>query len=83
MRTQIQLTNRQIARLRELSAERSVSIAALVREAVDRTLSDSPREADWALALSVLGKYRDRDGAADVSTNHDDYLADAYEDWRR
>ena len=83
VRTQVQLTESQIARLRELSADRGVSIAAIVREAVDRTLSESARAADWALALSVLGKYRDPEGATDVSTNHDEYLADAYEHWRR
>ena len=83
MRTQVQLTDEQSARLRAMSAERGVSIAALIREAVDRSLRDVSREADWSLARSVVGKYRDRGGATDVSTNHDEYLADAYEDWRR
>ncbi len=83
VRTQIQLTEEQMMRLRQASAERGVSIAALIREAVDRALALDRRAADWALALSVVGKYRDVDGATDVSTRHDDYLADAYEDWRR
>lgn len=83
MRTQIQLTEEQMTLLREASAERGVSVAALIREAVDRALADRQRSADWALALSVVGKYRDVDDATDVSVRHDDYLADAYEDWRR
>lgn len=72
-----------MTRLREASAERGVSVAALIREAVDQSLNDRQRAADWAAALSVVGKYRDIDGATDVSVRHDDYLADAYEDWRR
>lgn len=83
VRTQIQLTEEQMTRLREASAERGLSVAALIREAVDRALTDRQRASDWALALSVVGKYRDVGGATDVSTRHDDYLADAYEDWRR
>ncbi len=83
VRTQIQLTDEQMTRLRLASAERGVSIAALIRDAVDRALAEDRRADDWALALSVIGKYRDVDGATDVSTRHDDYLADAYEDWRR
>jgi Ribbon-helix-helix protein, copG family len=83
VRTQIQLTEDQMMRLRLASAERGVSIAALIRDAVDRALAEDLRAGDWERALSVVGKYRDIEGATDVSTKHDDYLADAYEDWRR
>jgi predicted DNA-binding protein len=83
VRTQIQLTEEQADRLRSLSARRGVSLAALIRESVDRTLADDSRAADWSRAHAVLGKYRDREGATDVSSRHDDYLADAVEDWRR
>jgi hypothetical protein len=83
VRTQVQLTEEQMRRLREASVDRGVSIAALIREAVDRALAAEPHADDWALAFSVLGKYRDVDGATDVSARHDDYLADAYADWRR
>ena len=83
VRTQIRLTEEQMARLRLASAERGVTVAALIRDAVDRALAADRRAADWALALSVVGKYRDLDGATDVSTRHDDYLADAYNEWRR
>jgi Ribbon-helix-helix protein, copG family len=82
VRTQIQLTEDQMMRLRLASAERGVSIAALIRDAVDRALAEDLGTGDWERALSVVGKYRDIGGATDVSTRHDDYLADAYEDWR-
>lgn len=83
VRTQIQLTEEQMARLRQASAERGVSIAALIREAVDRVLDQGERDRRWERALSVVGKYRDLEGATDVSSRIDDYVADAYEDWRR
>jgi hypothetical protein len=84
VRTQVQLTEEQMERLRRASVERGVSIAALIREAVDRTLEVSDRERRWELAMSVVGTSRDVDGATDVSERHDDYFADAVEErWRR
>jgi predicted DNA-binding protein len=83
IRTQIQLTEEQVERLRRLSTARGVSIAALIREAVDGALDDDGRERAWELAFSVVGKYRDRYGATDVSSNVDEYAAEAYEHWRR
>jgi hypothetical protein len=83
VRTQVQLTEEQLARLRRASTERGLSVAALIRDAIDRALADERHARDWELALSVVGKYRDVDGATDVSTVDDDYLVDAYEDWRR
>jgi Arc/MetJ-type ribon-helix-helix transcriptional regulator len=84
IRTQIQLTEHQAETLRRLAHERRVSMAALVREAVDRMIdTDDDREERWRRALSVVGKYRDKEGATDLGVNHDKYLADAYEDWRR
>jgi hypothetical protein len=83
VRTQIQLTQEQADGLRRLAGERGVSIAAVIREAVDSKLGEDRREEVWDRALSVIGKYRDVDGATDVSERHDDYLAEAYEHWRR
>jgi len=83
VRTQIQLTDEQARRLRRLAAERGVSMAALVRDGVERVLAEQDREELWRRALSVVGKYRDREGARDVAENHDRYLEDAYLDWRR
>ena len=77
IRTQIQLTEAQLERLKRLAAERGVSIAAIVREAVDRLGTDSERHARRQRALSVVGKYRS-DGAGDIAERHDEYLADAF-----
>jgi hypothetical protein len=78
IRTQIQLSEEQHARLRALAAERGISVAELVREGVDRVLEGSDRKRLWARLREVLGSHRDRDGAADVSERHDAYLAEAY-----
>jgi predicted DNA-binding protein len=83
VRTQIQLTDEQAQRLRRLAAERGVSMAALVRDGVERVLADDNRAELWRRALSVVGKYRDVEGAKDVAENHDRYLEEAYLDWRR
>ncbi|MBI2237243.1 MAG: ribbon-helix-helix protein, CopG family [Actinobacteria bacterium] len=78
IRTQIQLTEDQAARLRRIAAERGVSIAEVIREAVDRLPDPHDRAERWARALAAVGKGHDREGATDVSVRHDDYLAEAY-----
>ncbi len=83
LRTQIQLTDEQAQRLKRLASERGVSMAALIRDGVERVLADDDRKESWQRALSVVGKYRDLEGASDVAENHDHYLEDAYLDWRR
>jgi Arc/MetJ-type ribon-helix-helix transcriptional regulator len=83
VRTQIQLTEEQAEALRRLAHERRLSMAALIREAVDRLLDGDDDRERWRRALSVVGKYRDKEGATDLGVNHDKYLAEAYEDWRR
>ena len=80
VRTQIQLTDEQAEALRALAAARKVSLAELVREAVDSKLQaarlDDPRERRRR-AIEVAGMFSS--GRADVSERHDDYLADAFE----
>lgn len=76
VRTQIQLTDDQARELKRLAAQRQVSMATLVREAVDQLLSADERAARWERALAAVGRFRS-DGS-DVSTNHDGYLDDAY-----
>ena len=84
IRTQIQLTEEQMERLRRVSKARGVSIAAVIREAVDRSLDVDDRKRRWELAMSVVGTGRDIEGATDVSERHDEYYADAIEQrWRR
>jgi hypothetical protein len=81
VRTQISLTTEQAERLNRLARQRGVSMAALVREAVDASFERDDREERWQRALSMIGKYRSKDGATDVAENHDKYLAEIYHDW--
>lgn len=79
VRTQIQLTEEQAERLRESATRAGVSMAELIRRAVDRAIcerSEPSREALVARAKAAAGRFRsDR---SDVAANHDVYLADAY-----
>ena len=80
IRTQIQLIERQTQRLKALAKERGVSMAELIRQSVDALL-ESPettdREERKRRALSIVGMFRS--DVPDLSTHHDQYLAEAYE----
>jgi hypothetical protein len=79
IRTQIQLTDEQLRRLKGLAAERGVSVAELIREAVDRHLSVGITPTDRReRMIASIGRFHSR--PTDVSERHDEYLADAYED---
>jgi hypothetical protein len=74
-RTQISLEPEQAARLRRLAEERGVSMAHLIREAVDAAYgADAPdsREARWARAMSAVGCASS--GLGDMAEDHDRYL---------
>jgi hypothetical protein len=77
VRTQIQLTEDQARGLKAAAAVRGVSMAQLIREAVDHALASSSDEARWRLALTAVGVISD---GADVAVNHDKYLAEAFDD---
>ncbi len=81
VRTQISLTREQAEGLSRLARERGVSMATVVRDAVDKALEADARNERWHRALSLIGKYRSKDGATDVALNHDKYLAEIYHDW--
>lgn len=77
-RTQISLTSGQARELRRLARKRGTSMAALIRDAVDRTYGAAGDEsARWERALASVGGFRS--GRSDVSERHDDLLADAFE----
>jgi Arc/MetJ-type ribon-helix-helix transcriptional regulator len=79
IRTQIQLTEEQATKLRRIATDRGVSMAEVIREAVERIPASNDRGERLARALDAGRRgFRDRDEATDVSARHDDYLADAY-----
>jgi hypothetical protein len=69
-----QLTEEQLRRLRERSADSGQPMAALIREAVDAWLGVHARERRIGPALDVLGQFRS--GLGDLADNHDRYVDD-------
>ena len=77
VRTQIQLTEDQSRRLKTASARRGISVAELIRQAVDAGLSrENDRSPDelYERALKAAGRFRS--GKRDISRRHDEYLAE-------
>ena len=81
VRTQIQLTDRQARRLRAEARERGLSLAEIIRRYVEKGLSEEAPERAvlYERAARVVGRFRDRGRARDVSKNHDRYLDEAFE----
>jgi len=81
VRTQIQLTEQQARRLRSQARERGLSLAEIIRRYVEKGLSEEApnRAALYERAARVVGRFRDRRGARDVSSRHDRYLDEAFE----
>jgi predicted DNA-binding ribbon-helix-helix protein len=79
IRTQIQLSEKQAKALKDLAARRNVSVAELIRQAVDEQLraagSIDPDERKQR-ALAAAGRFHS--GLTDLSTAHDQYLAEAF-----
>lgn len=79
VRTQVQLSEADLAELRRLAAEDGVSVSALVRRGVKQVLEarrKPTREELWARARAAAGKYRS--GKTDIGRRHDDYLAEDF-----
>jgi hypothetical protein len=76
IRTQISLTEEQMARLRRAAAKRHTSIAALIRDAVDRTVpdEDAGRLARQQRAFAAAGSFSS--GRRDTAERHDEALAE-------
>lgn len=81
VRTQIQLTEEQAGKIKRVAAARGVSMAEIIREAVDEAIrsgSGASSDEKRLRALEIVGKFRS--GKKDVSKRHDAYLADAFEE---
>ena len=79
VRTQIQLTESQVHALKKIAASRHVSVARLIRQAIDTMIQSGPlvdREERYKRAMDIVGKFCS--GKRDISKEHDDYLVDAY-----
>ena len=80
VRTQIQLTERQARDLKKMAVREGVSMAEVVRRAVDAKIregvSDVPWEERVRRAMAVMGKFHS--GIRDLAVNHDKYLAEDY-----
>jgi hypothetical protein len=80
IRTQIQLTEAQARKLRRAARSHGVSMAEMVRRCIEAGLGETAEQANhYVRAASVIGKFRDPEGALDVATDHDAYLDEAYD----
>ncbi|MFH1176143.1 MAG: CopG family transcriptional regulator [Acidobacteriota bacterium] len=78
VRLQVQLTEAEFGGLKRLASERSVSAAALVREAVDELLRSRRRPRRDELrqrASKALDRFHS--GRGDISERHDEYFVEA------
>ena len=80
VRTQVQLTDKELNALRQLSAATGKSIAELIRNGIDQFLAlhriaQAEDRADRAIRIAGMFS----SGSPDASADHDRYLAEAFE----
>jgi predicted transcriptional regulator len=79
VRTQIQLTEKQARRLKQLAAARGRSMADLIRSSVDVLLAQPEAHDDEAKrtrALRAAGRFRS--GIGNLSSAHDRHLSEIF-----
>lgn len=79
VRTQIQLTEDQARALKKIAQSRHLSVAELIRKAVDTVIKSSTvvnAEERHKRAMEIVGKFSS--GKRDVSKKHDLYLTEVY-----
>lgn len=77
IRTQIQLTEEQAGELKELAGKQNVSMAELIRQAVDywlQTIKPVSQIEQRRRAWAIVGQFRS--GKSDISKQHHEYLAE-------
>ncbi len=80
VRTQIQLTEEQAKAVKKIASAQGLSVAELIRRAVDNIVKSSTiadTEERKRRALEIVGRFRS--GKRDVSKEHDAYLVEAYD----
>ncbi len=78
VRTQIQLTEEQAIKVKKIAARRGVSMAEVIRDAVEGAIEPKAHTVSGdrhKRALGIVGKFRS--GKKDVSRRHDAYIAEA------
>jgi hypothetical protein len=81
IRTQISISPAQARRLRRLAADRGISMAHVVREAIDAYAPDEAAARDERVKRAIAAAGRFDSGLTDVSERHDDYLAENPRGW--
>jgi len=79
IRTQIQLTEDQAKALKKIAQSRHLSVAELIRKAVDTVIKSNTvvnAEERHKRAMEIVGKFSS--GKRDVSKKHDLYLTEVY-----
>ena len=79
VRIQIQITKEQAKAIKRIALAHHVSVAELIRRAIDIMVKSSPvadPEEKRKRAIEIVGRFRS--GRSDVARKHDRYLADAY-----
>ena len=74
IRTQIQLTEEQATKLKQVASERKVSVAEVIRRAIDRDLTED-ETSPGDRAIEAVRRSHFRSGNSDIAERHDDYLA--------
>jgi metal-responsive CopG/Arc/MetJ family transcriptional regulator len=86
IRTQIQLRETQMQALKRIATEQQISIAEVIRQAIDQFLQAANAEqSTWEetrrRALLAIGMFHS--GLSDLSENYDEYFAQAIEEYPR
>ena len=79
VRTQIQMTEEQITRLKQVASKENISMAKLIRQAVDSFVDSRvgvDREERRRRAIEAAGRFHSK--KSDLAIDHDKYLAEAY-----
>ena len=80
VRTQIQLTEEQAKALKKIALSRHLSIAELIRQAVDTIILTNTMidiEERRKRAIDIVGRFSS--GKLDISRKHDAYLVEAFD----
>ena len=80
VRTQIQLTEAQVSKIKKAAMDQGTPVAEVIRHAVENMVQSSAKisiQERAKRAIEIAGKFRS--GRKNISRKHDEYLAEAYE----